>query len=352
MVPQKVKILNDEGMEVEAVAPIVVSASRATDIPAFYADWFFNRLKAGYVKWRNPYNGVDSYVSFANTRFIVFWSKNPAPLIPYLHVLNERGINCYIQYTLNDYESEGLEPHVPSLNERIDTFKRLSEILGKEKVVWRFDPLVLTTEIGIDDLLTKTEGIGDELMVHTERLVFSFADISSYRKVKSNLLRHGVPYREWNETLMKDFAKSLSEMNTQKGWNFRLSTCAENTDLSEFGISHNRCIDDELMAKIASNDSVLMKHLGLQVQPMGLDLFGNREIPSDAIMLPDNKYCIRTKRTKDSGQRKLCGCIASKDIGQYDTCPHGCIYCYANSSSESALRNHQSHNPNNDTIIC
>lgn len=134
-------IKTDDGVDVPAQAPVIVSASRATDIPAFYADWFFKRLERGYVRWRNPFSGRDSFVSFADTRFIVFWSKNPAPLLPYLHILKERGIGCYVQYTLNDYEEDGLEPNLPSLSQRIDMFHQLTDVLGFGSVVWRFDRL-------------------------------------------------------------------------------------------------------------------------------------------------------------------------------------------------------------------
>lgn len=126
----KIKITLSDGRIVDDQAPLIVSASRATDIPAFYADWFFNRLTQGYVIWRNPYNGKDSYVSFANTKFVVFWSKNPRQLLPYLSILKDLEIGCYFQYTLNNYVPENLEPNVPSVAERIDTFKRLVERLG------------------------------------------------------------------------------------------------------------------------------------------------------------------------------------------------------------------------------
>lgn len=151
-----------DGQPVKAQAPIIVSASRSTDIPAFYADWFFDRLKKGYSAWTNPFNGVKSYVSYDKTRFIVFWSKNPRPVLPYLDYLKERNIRCYIQYTLNDYEKEGLEK-VPSLSNRIETFKMLSDKLGANAVVWRFDPMILTDDITIDDLIHKVEKIGDQL---------------------------------------------------------------------------------------------------------------------------------------------------------------------------------------------
>ncbi|MBQ5477040.1 MAG: DUF1848 family protein, partial [Bacteroidaceae bacterium] len=154
---KKDKIQRENGETVDAQFPVIVSASRSTDIPAFYADWFFHRLKIGYSAWRNPFNGVNSYVSYKDTRFIVFWSKNPKPLLQHLDYLKERDINCYIQYTLNDYVAEGLERGVPSVEERIETFKTLVERLGKGRVVWRFDPLILTDKISIDDLLRKIE---------------------------------------------------------------------------------------------------------------------------------------------------------------------------------------------------
>ena len=113
----KIKIKRDNGECVDAQAPIIVSASRSTDIPAFYADWFFNRLEKGYSSWTNPFNGVDSYISYEKTRLIVFWSKNPRPLLNYLHILKEKDINCYIQFTMNDYEDEQLEKGIKILGE-------------------------------------------------------------------------------------------------------------------------------------------------------------------------------------------------------------------------------------------
>lgn len=317
---QTISLRNDNGTEVLAQTPLIVSASRATDIPAFYADWFFRRLEKGYVRWRNPFSGQDSYVSFANTRFIVFWSKNPAPLLSHLSWLKEREIGCYIQYTLNDYESEGLEPNVPTLTQRIDTFRRLVDALGMGAVVWRFDPLILTDRINIDTLLRKIARIADALGGYTEKLVFSFADIESYKKVSRNLRHSGINYREWDDATMREFASRLSTLN-RDNWNFRLATCAEFIDLSEYGIEHNRCIDSGLISRLAPDDSVLQNFL----------------------------YNARG----DSGQRKACGCILSKDIGAYNTCPHGCLYCYANTFPASAFENYKRAlaNPLTDSII-
>jgi len=351
MKQEKTRILSRDGVEVEAFAPVVLSVSRSTDIPAFYSEWFFNRIEEGYCRWRNPFNGTDSYVSFQDVRFIVFWSKNPAPLLPYLERLRERGINCYVQYTLNDYESEGLEPGVPPLHTRIKTFKALTKELGIGCVVWRFDPLILTDRIDIDNLLHKIEGIGNQLKGLTEKLVFSFADISSYRKVSNNLRNHGVNYREWTEPEMLELAKRLSAMNIRNGWNFKLATCGEKIDLRQFGVHHNRCIDDALIARIAWHDKELMNHLGLKIENIVPNLFGKSEIPEDAILLDEKHYATRRRSNRDAGQRQFCGCIQAKDIGAYNTCSHGCLYCYANASPESANLNYSRHKSDSETII-
>ena len=311
---EKHKLTLDNGNIVDAQTPLIVSASRATDIPAFYCQWFFNRLGKGHVRWRNPYNGKDSYVSFDNTKFIVFWSKNPAPLLQFLPILKQKGIGCYVQYTLNDYYAEGLEPNVPPISGRIETFKRLVDELGLGAVVWRFDPLILTDRISAEDLLLRISNIADELRGYVEKLVFSFADISSYRNVGRNLSDAGINYHEWSEDEMIDFSRRLADMNL----GLELATCAEKIDLSEFGINHNRCIDPELIVRLS----------------------------------PELEPLIRNSKT-DKGQRSLCGCITSKDIGAYNTCPHGCAYCYANTSPVSARQNYltHQHNPYNDSII-
>ena len=338
----KIRINRDNGDVVDAQAPIIVSASRSTDIPAFYADWFFNRLEKGYCVWTNPFNGVQNYVSFEKTRFIVFWSKNPKPLIPYLHILKEKKINCYIQFTLNDYMDEGLEKGVPKLDERIDTFKKLVDILGKGHVVWRFDPLILTDHITVPDLLRKIEYIGNNLLGYTEKLVFSYADIASYRKVRANLDANRINYTEFTRDTMNEFAKGLTLLN--QNWGYKLATCSERIDLDHYGIEHNKCIDDELITHIAYNDPILMKFLNMIV----VSYFGKdfNPLPEGAIELTDTMYAIREKNNKDKGQRQLCGCINSKDIGEYNTCPHLCEYCYANTTKKLALHNWERHQDN------
>ena len=347
----KVDIELQDGTTVKAFAPIIVSASRSTDIPAFYADWFLKRLEKGYSVWTNPFNGVPSYVAYQKTRFIVFWSKNPHPLLPHLDKLKEKGIGCYIQYSLNDYEAEGLEKGVPPKDFRIKTFKSLVEKLGKGHVVWRFDPMILTEDISIDTLLEKVRYIGNELRGYTEKMVYSFADILSYRKVKSNLEKNGIKYIEWSTEMMDEFAMRLAAMNKDLDWNFQLATCGEKIDIEKYGILHNKCVDDDLIIRLAYKDEILMKHLNVEVHRRGEDLFDME--PDNSLNINKDYYAVKQKDNKDKGQRAFCGCIDSKDIGQYNTCPHLCEYCYANTSKETALSNYRKHksNPDKESII-
>lgn len=137
IVMDKALILTDSCEQVEALASIIISASRSTDILAFYAKWFFNRLAKGYCVWHNPFNRQKMYVSLEWCKAIVFWTKNPKPILPYLRELDERGIHYYFQFTLNDYMDEGFVPNVLSVTKRVETFRDLSEMIGKERVIWR-----------------------------------------------------------------------------------------------------------------------------------------------------------------------------------------------------------------------
>ena len=348
MATDKITIHTETGEIVEASAPVIVSASRSTDIPAFYSDWFLHRLQVGYSIWTNPFNGVRSYVSYKNTKFIVFWSKNPRPLLKHLDTLKSMGIECYIQYTLNDYDEEKLEKFVPKVAHRIETFKMLVDKLGKGRVIWRFDPLLLTDTITVDSLLKKVENIGDQLMGYTEKLVFSFADIEGYVKVKKNLNSNGINYRNFTEQEMLEFAQRLAKLNEK--WGYVLATCGEKVDLNQFGIEHNHCVDDRLIVRFGYKSAELMKFLGAEIrQPEIFSLEPQGEI----VTLDNGLQAIIKSNNKDKGQRLFCGCMKSKDIGQYNTCPHMCEYCYANTSKESALANYQTHqnNPHAETII-
>lgn len=340
----RIRIQLENGAWADAQAPIIISASRSTDIPAFYSDWFFHRLREGYSAWTNPFNGVQNYVSYANTRFIVFWSKNPKPLLAYIDQLAERNIGCYVQFTLNDYQNDGLENGVPPLAERIETFKRLVDKLGRGHVVWRFDPLVLTDKITINDLLIKIENVGTYLNGFTEKLVFSFADIATYKKVRLNLEKNNINYTNWEEYPMGQFAAELENLN--KKWGYQLASCGEKIDLEQFGISHNSCVDDDLIIRFGYTDKVLMDFLGVKIKDIENEVINDIKIQQNVILLPNKLYAVKKKNNKDKGQRKACKCAISKDIGQYNTCPHLCEYCYANSSKQKALDCYSKHRQN------
>ncbi|MDR1114748.1 MAG: DUF1848 domain-containing protein [Tannerella sp.] len=344
----KILITTDSGARVEAHAPVIVSASRATDIPAFYARWFVNRLAKGYAVWYNPFNGRPMYVSFGNTRVVVFWSKNPKPLIPYLRELDDRGVHYYFQFTLNDYEREGFEPGAPPLNERIDTFRALSDRIGKEKVIWRFDPLLLAPTLTPGRLLEKIRGVGDRLKGYTDKLVFSFVDVKVYRKVRNNLVKEtafftedNVENAEPNGEQRREIAEGLAGMCERwksEGWDVSPATCAEQMDLEQYGIGHNRCIDGELMRRIFSGDEDLMYYLSCGRLPDRNALFAG-------------DVSLKRADRKDRGQRAACGCMASKDIGMYNTCPHHCVYCYANASRETVRNNASLFDVESESII-
>lgn len=330
----KVQIETEHGVE-EAVAPVIITASRSTDVPAFFADWFMHRLRTGYLRWVNPFNQKPQYIAFAKTRVIVFITKNAQPILGYLSELDRLGYRYYFQFTLNDYEEEGLEPHVPPLDERIETFRYLSNRLGKDRVIWRFDPLIVGRNLPVTNLLTKVQRVGEAIHDFTEKLIFSFADIDSYAKVKRNLRIAGFDYTEFTPELMEETARGLQYLN--RHWGLALASCAEKIDLARFGIKHNCCIDGDLMVKLFSEDKELMRFLG-----------GEQES-----LFPDLEPGTKTfqVKLKDKGQREGCGCVPSKDIGHYSTCMHLCKYCYANLSEAEVRKNLQGFQVDGESIV-
>lgn len=349
MVTDKTTIITDSGERVEAVAPVIISASRSTDIPAFYSKWFFNRLKKGYCVWYNPFNRQPMYVSLERCKVVVFWTKNPRPILPFLHELDERGIHYYFQVTLNDYVNEGFEPNVPTVERRIETFRRLSEMIGHERVIWRFDPLIITPELTSRTLLSRIWKIGNCLKGYTDKLVFSFVDVKAYRKVQNSLIKEtacftkeDVESAEMNAAQRQEIVEGLVKLReawATNGWNIELATCTEDIDLEAYGIAHNCCIDGELMKRIFHDDEELVYYLHTGQLPER-DMFGM--IPP----LPN-----KSKNLKDKGQRKVCGCVISKDIGMYDTCRHFCVYCYANTSRECVQKNQMRHLDDGESLI-
>ncbi len=302
---EKFKINLDDGTIADAIAPEIISASRRTDIPAFYADWFMHRVRKGYCDWVNPYSQQVQHVSFSNTKFVVFWSKNPEPMVKHLQELYYSGRPFYFQHTLNNYEKEGLEPNLPSFYERCAIFRRIAEMWGQGRQVWRWDPIFLIDGVlTIDDIVGRIVDTYSWLDTFPQKLVISFADIKNYRKVQYNLRTMSV--RELTADEQRSFADKL--MSKLSGRSLKVATCSEKADLSEFGIEHNACIDPQLISSFARDDD-----------------FADRVL----------------KMGKDKGQRDCCLCTSDTDIGIYPTCAHGCKYCYANTTPESAALRYQ-----------
>jgi hypothetical protein len=308
----------------EAIAPVIISASRSTDIPAFYGDWFLERFRTGYAAWVNPFTGNLQYVSFSRIRALVFWSKNPRPFLPKLEELEEGGYSSIFLYTLNDYGDEGLEPGVPPLEERIQTFSDLSSRIGPGRLTWRFDPILLSDTLTVGRVLDKIQGIGDRIHRLTKQMVISFIDIDRYARVRRNLAVAGLSgVREPSHGEMHAIARGLAELN--QGWGLRIQACGEEEDLSAWGINPGACISYETLIREFSQDRDLMEFLR-----------------------PDGDREERERELKDPGQRRWCRCVASKDIGHYSTCLHGCLYCYATASPALAGRNYQRYCENRD----
>jgi hypothetical protein len=294
----KKNIRLSSGEYADALSPLIITASRATDIPAFYGDAFLDDLKRGYTFWLNRFNGKSYVINLADLRFVVFWTKHcPPSFYSVLEELDRRGIGCYFQYTVNDYEKEGWEGGLPPLADRIALFRRLSGILGPDALVWRYDPLMLSDGLAAEELLGRIVRLRKKIGACTDELVFSFADIDTYPRVRSALRKSAVCYHEWERHEQLEFAEALSARLASSA--LRLSACAEEADLNAFGIRKGKCVDDERILRISSND----EELGTLLRS--------------------------GKRLKDPGQRKYCGCIIAKDIGTYGTCRFNCLYCYA-----------------------
>jgi DNA repair photolyase len=322
----KVTIRTDSGETQTAVAPVIISASRATDIPAFYSEWFFDRLNKGYLRRRNPFSGSVQCISFEKVRLIVFWTKDPARIIPHLPKLDALGINYYFQVTLTDYEQEQFEPNVPSLDKRIETFRRLSSMIGKERVLWRFDPLIATDAIGVNELVDKVSRTGDLIYRWTSRLTISF--LVHYAKVTKNCKATGIPIRNFTKEETAETACRIAQQC--KEWGIPVVSCAVDRELKSFGVAEGKCIDNRMIADLFHHDKTLMEFIGAERDLLGLKF---------------------TKDMKDPGQRAGCGCIMSKDIGAYATCPHLCVYCYANNSPGQVKQNRSVHCRDNDILV-
>jgi hypothetical protein len=287
---------------------MIISASRRCDIPAFYSEWFAGRVKEGYVYVKNPFNSHQISRVPLGTQLvdcIVFWTKNAAPLMEKLDMLDNMGYFYYFLWTINLYEAD-LEPNLPPKKQIIENFKLLSLRLGRQRVVLRYDPIIINKKYTFDYHIHQFDNLLSQLTGYTSRCIISFVDI--YDKL-SRYAKEAIGPEISNEIKFA-LAQRLSKI--AKKYQITLQTCAEDIDLSSLGILHGACIDKDFIETL----------LGC---------------------------CLQTGKAR--AQRRLCGCMESIDIGAYDCCMHLCAYCYANVSQSRVEKNIKKHDSSSPLLI-
>ena len=286
---------------------MIVSASRRTDIPSFYSEWMLNRLREGFVMVpgvRSPKKLGRAQLSPETTDCIVFWTKDPSPMLAHLNEIRNMGYRFYFEFTLNPYsddsEGQALEPGLPSVAERVDTFRRLADDLGAERVDWRYDPVIVNDRFPPSWHADRFGELCAALNGHMRRCIVSFLDVYGHL---------GKQFTGMTEEQMRAVAKGFSE--SAREYRLPLFTCAEEIELSDCGVAHGACVDREKIEQIVGC----------------------------TLSLP-----------KDRGQRAACNCVESLDIGIYDTCPRGCAYCYATTSAGTVARRNADHDPNSPML--
>jgi len=269
---------------------MILSVSRRTDIPNYYSEWFYNRVKEGFLYVRNPMNPHQiSKIDLSSdvVDCIVFWTKNPANMMLRLDEL--QNYKYYFQFTLTGYGKD-IEPNIPNKRkDLIETFQNLSEKIGNDKVIWRYDPILLNEKYVPEYHIKAFEEIASHLNGYTHKVVISFVDL--YVKTKRNT--EGLNIKEINNNEIIELARKMAEI--AKKHHLSIETCAEQVDLREIGITHGSCVDKDLIEQLIG---------------------------------------CKLKVSKDKNQREECGCFESIEVGTYNTCRNGCKYCYANFNEE------------------
>lgn len=290
---------------------MIISASYRTDIPAFYGEWFLNRLDAGYVRTVNPYNNQISRVELTNDQVdgFVFWTRNLEPFFPALNTVSTRGFSFVVQYTVTGYP-RALDAATIARQRAIAQIQRVAADFGSLAAVWRYDPIVFSSVTPPDwhrdifaDLCRELTGVVDEVVV-------SFAQV--YRKTRRNMSAAARALGfEWWDPSAADKHQLLTDLAAiSRTHGIALTVCGQPELLSE-GVGEARCVDASRLSRISGQ-------------------------PVAAMQKP---------------HRRNCGCWASRDIGDYDTCPHGCVYCYAVHSRDRAKRRFLAHDPDSDFLL-
>ena len=284
---------------------MIISASYRTDIPAFYGDWFITRLDAGFCRTVNPYGRQIHTVRLDRDAVsgFVFWTKNLGPFRAALELVRDRGFPFVVQYTINAYP-RALETSVTDAERAIGHMRDLASEFGPRAGVWRYDPVIATSMTSPDWHVDNFTGLADRLAGATDEVVISFAHI--YRKTRLNMdaasRLHGFGWNDPADDEKRALAVRLAAVAADRG--IRLTLCSQEAYLVP-GAAPSRCIDAERLSDV-----------------------GGRPVAAPR-----------------KGNRPGCMCSESRDIGDYDTCPHGCVYCYAVRTPALARRRHGAHEP-------
>ena len=283
---------------------MILNTGSRTDIPAYYSDWFYNRIKEGYVLSRNPYYPAQITKYLLNPKIIdviVFCTKNPFPMLERLSLLSAFDMFWFV--TITPYGKE-IEPHVPSKELVINYFQKLSEQIGRERISWRYDPIFVTDNYSVDYHIDQFHQMAKALSGYTDQCVVSFIDL--YEKTLRNFRRARSVTNKEQEKIIAAFSKIAKENGLQ------IHLCCENVNLIRENVDADGCM----------SKAVLEKALGCKLN------------------VPQKKAA-----------RKECSCLLGADIGAYNTCCHGCLYCYANYDNDTVLKNRKLHNPASPLLI-
>ena len=281
---------------------MILFASGRTDIPAFYSNWFINRVKAGFVDVRNPFNQkLVSRINFSDVDLIMFCSKNPLPMIDKLDILK---VPVLFHVTITPYGKE-IEPNIPDKRLIIEGVKKLSLVLGIDNVVVRYDPIFLSDKYNVDYHIRAFDKLCKNLNGYVNKIIVSFMD--EYKNVRSN--KNILKYRTFTREDYKKIGEAFSKSAMDNGMS--VQTCFEDEDLTEYGFVKGECLSHELA------------------------------------------YILTGKKFKSSNVRKekKCQCVQMVDIGDYNSCMHMCKYCYANYDEKAVSSNFERHDDNSSLLI-
>jgi len=296
---------------------MIISVSYKTDIPTFYGEWFMNRLEAGYCKMVNPYGGQIYTIDLTPEHVdgFVFWTKNIGPFLKYLPEVRRRGYPFIVQHTITGYPRE-LEFRVINYARTAEYMKALADKYGSHVAIWRYDPIVISSLTPVDWHRRNFETLARSLEGTTDEVVVSFAQI--YKKTRRNMDWAAKEFDfHWDEhkvMTLENVCSLVTELaQIARSYGMQLKACSQKHLLVPGVVEGARCIDAERLEKVSDNAIVY--------------------------------------KTLHKGNRKECGCFASKDIGEYDTCPHGCVYCYAVQHRDLALERYKAHNPASEFLF-